>query len=329
MRASGVTSKDSTPPRPAALGHASVAPAGPFGAGPAAGMGEPPSSGLSLAITAMRRDLDAYAVGRSATGVADKDRTAELASALAGLEEIYAANFGGLDKPSRNDAGAVAAERHSRGHIQRVYRYSMMLTARIAPEHVNDPQFEYGFLLHDIGKIKVPASLLANPGILTDREWEVMKLHPEAGRALLAGIPYLSGASQIVYAHHERWNGEGYPRGLVGDEIPIGARILALCDAFDAITQDSPYRKASTIADARGEIHRGGRGQFWPEAVNAFLGLSVPDLEAVRDTALSTAHIVAPPSLSAASTGASGHLGEPVAKPVGWLARALAKRKGG
>jgi ribonuclease P protein subunit RPR2 len=248
---------------------------------------------------------------------------------LAGLKEIYAANFGGLDEPSRNRAAAIAAERHSRGHIQRVCRYSMMLTARVAPEHVNDPQFEYGFLLHDIGKIKLPASLLANPGTLTDREWEVMKQHPEAGRALLAGIPFLSGASQIVYAHHERWNGEGYPRGLVGDEIPIGARILALCDAFDAITQDSPYRKPSTIADARGEIHRGGRGQFWPEAVNAFLGLSVPDLEAVRETSLSTAAIVAPPSLSAARTGTLEHLEEPVAKPVGWLARALTKRRGG
>jgi HD-GYP domain-containing protein (c-di-GMP phosphodiesterase class II) len=329
MGTSGVMAKGSTPPSPGVLSHASVAPASPFSEGLVPGTGDAPSTGLSLAITAMRRDLDAYAVGHSATGVAERDRTAELASALAGLQEIYAANFGGLDEPSRNGAAAIAAERHSRGHIQRVYRYSMMLTARVAPEHVNDPQFEYGFLLHDIGKIKVPPSLLANPGVLTDREWEVMKQHPEAGRALLAGIPFLSGASQIVYAHHEHWNGEGYPRGLVGNEIPIGARILALCEAFDAITQDSSYRRASTIADARGEIHRGGRGQFWPEGVNAFLGLSVPDLEAVRDTSLSTPPIVAPPSLSAASTGTLGHLEEPVAKPVGWLARAIAKRRGG
>jgi HD-GYP domain-containing protein (c-di-GMP phosphodiesterase class II) len=244
------------------------------------------------------------------------------------LQEIYVANFGGLDELSRSGVAAIAADRHARGHIQRVCRYSMMLTARVAPEYVNDPQFEYGFLLHDIGEIKAPASLLANPGALTDREWEVMKQHPEAGRELLAGIPFLSGASQIVYAHHERWNGEGYPRGLVGDEIPIGARILALCDGFNAITQDSPYRKAATIADARGEIHRGGRGQFWPQAVNAFLELSVPDLEAVRDMWLSAGDIVAPPSPSAASTGALEHLEEPVAKPAGWLARALAKRRG-
>jgi HD-GYP domain-containing protein (c-di-GMP phosphodiesterase class II) len=329
MRTSGVMAKGSAPPSPGVLGHASVATAGPFSAGLVPGMDDAPSTGLSLAIAAMRRDLDAYEVGQRATGVTERDRSAELAAALAGLQEIYAANFGGLDKPSRNDAAAIAAERHSRGHIQRVCRYSMMLTARVAPEHVNDPQFEYGFLLHDIGKIKVPASLLANPGALTDREWEVMKQHPEAGRALLAGIPFLAGASQIVYAHHERWNGEGYPRGLVGNEIPIGARILALCDAFDAITQNSHYRKASTIADARGEIHRGGRGQFWPEGVNAFLGLSVPDLEAVRDTSSSTPHIVAPPSLSPASTGALERLEEPVTKPVGWLARALAKRRGG
>jgi ribonuclease P protein subunit RPR2 len=291
-------------------------------------MGDAPSTGLSLAIAAVRRDLDAYAEGRSATAAADRDRAAELAAALAGLQEIYVANFDGLDEPSRDGAAAIAADRHSRGHVQRVCRYSMMLTARIAPECVNDPQFEYGFLLHDIGKIKLPASLLANPGALTDREWEVMKQHPEAGRALLAGIPSLSGASQIVYAHHERWNGEGYPRGLVGDEIPIGARILALCDGFNAITQGSPYRRPATIADARGEIHRGGRGQFWPEAVNAFLDLSVADLEAVRDMWLSAAPIVALPSLNAVSTGAPEHLEEPAAKPVGWLARTLAKRRG-
>jgi HD-GYP domain-containing protein (c-di-GMP phosphodiesterase class II) len=324
MRTGGVMAKGSTPPRPGILGHASVATAGPF----SAGIDDAPSTGLSLAIAAVRRDLDACEVGQSARGVAERDRSAELAAALSGLQEVYAANFRSLDKPSRNDDAAIAAERHSRGHIQRVCRYSMMLTARVAPEHVNDPQFEYGFLLHDIGKIKVPASLLANPGAFTDREWEVMKQHPEAGRALLAGVPFLSGASQIVYAHHERWNGEGYPCGLVGNEIPIGARILALCDAFDAITQDSPYRKASTIADARGEIHRGGRGQFWPEGVNAFLSLSVPDLEAVRDTSSITPHIVAPPSLSAARTGILQHLEEPVAKPVGWLARTLAKRRG-
>jgi HD-GYP domain-containing protein (c-di-GMP phosphodiesterase class II) len=329
MRTTGVMSQGSTPPRPGVLGHASVVPAGPFSAGPGPGMDDTPSTGLSLAITAVRRDLEAYAVGRIATGPAERDRSTELAAALAGLQEIFAANLRSLDEPSRNGAAAIAAERRSRTHIQRVCRYSMMLTGRVAPEHVKDPQFEYGFLLHDIGKIKVPASLLATPGALTDREWEVMKQHPETGRALLAGIPFLSGASQIVYAHHERWNGEGYPRGLVGDEIPIGARILALCEAFDAITQDSPYRKASTIADARGEIHRGGRGQFWPEAVNAFLSLSVPDLEAVWDTSLSTTHIVAPPSLGAARTWTLEHLEEPAAKPVGWLARALAKRRGG
>jgi len=211
MRTTGVVPQGSTPARPGVLGHASVAPAGPFSAGPLPGMDDAPSAGLSLAITAVRRDLEAYAVGHAAAGVADRGRSAELATALAGLQEIYGANFGGVDEPSRNGVPAVAAERHSRDHIQRVCRYSMMLTARVAPEHVTDPQFEYGFLLHDIGKVKVPASLLANPGALTDREWEVMKQHPEAGRALLAGIPFLSGASQIVYAHHERWNGQNCP----------------------------------------------------------------------------------------------------------------------
>jgi response regulator RpfG family c-di-GMP phosphodiesterase len=251
-------------------------------------MGDAPSTGLSLAIAALRRDLYADVVSANATGLAGQDRSSELVATLAELEAIYATNFTGVDGQSGNGAAEG-----SRGHIQRVCRYAMMLTARVAPDHVRDPQFEYGFLLHDIGEITVPDSVRANPGTFTDREWKVMKQHPEAGRALLSGIPFFAGASEIVYAHHERWNGKGYPRGLVGDEIPVGARILALCDAFNAVTQDSRHRKASPIIDALGEIHRGGRGQFWPQAVSAFLSFSIADLEAVRGPFSSGAAIVA------------------------------------
>ena len=194
-------------------------------------------------------------------------------------------------------AGVVAknAERAG-GHLQRVCRYAMMLTAVVAPEHATDRQFEYGFLLHDIGKLMVPDGEPANPGALTVGEWELIKEHPERGRSLLEGIPFLSDACQIVHAHHERWDGKGYPRGLAGQRIPVGARILALCDAFDAMTQDRPYRKAASIVDARGEIHRGGRGQFWPAAVDAFLALPVADLEDVRRPGMQGTKTVEPPT---------------------------------
>ena len=112
------------------------------------------------------------------------------------------------------------------------------------PEHADDPQFEYGFLLHDIGKLAIPDAVLAKEGALTEAEWEQIRAHPAAGRNILARIPFLAGASEIVYAHHERWDGSGFPQGLVGDEIPLGARIFPLADAFDAMTTERPYRAA-------------------------------------------------------------------------------------
>jgi HD-GYP domain-containing protein (c-di-GMP phosphodiesterase class II) len=290
-----------------------------------------PSTGLTLAIAAMRRDLAVYAFDSSATDGAEPNRSLELAGALAGLEETYAQSVGGGSRPfSGAVAAAVAADESAGGHIQRVCRYAMLLTGLVAPEHANDPQFEYGFLLHDIGKLTVPESILANPGALSDDEWELMKRHPEAGRALLDGIPFLTEACRIIVAHHERWNGQGYPHGLAGDEIPVGARILALCDAFNAITQDRPYRKASSIADARGEIHRGGKGQFWPEAVSAFLDLSAAELEAVQQPlppGTDTVGSSASPA-GALSTRSSGSPTESsVSRSESRLARVFARRR--
>jgi hypothetical protein len=250
--------------------------------GPLATTDDVPSTGLLLATAAMGRDLAIYLADFSAADEAEPDYARRLAAARTRLEEIYAVSVGGSRQLLGAVAAAVAADESVGGHLQRVCRYAMSLTRLVAPEHVNDPQFEYGFLLHDIGKLTVPESILANPGALSDEEWEVMKRHPETGRLLLEGIPFLAGASQIVHAHHERWNGQGYPGALVGEEIPVGARILALCDAFNAITQDRPYRSATSIEVARGEIRRGAGGQFWPEAVNAFLDLSVAELEAAK-----------------------------------------------
>jgi HD-GYP domain-containing protein (c-di-GMP phosphodiesterase class II) len=227
-------------------------------------------------ITALRRQLDAYAVDFRATYLAEKDRSQQLAAALRELEETYIATVRGL---------AIAVEAKDEvtgGHIHRVCRYGMLLTALVAPDHADDPQFKYGFLLHDVGKLTVPDNVLTKPGALSESEWALMKQHPGSGRSILADIPFLEGAREIVYAHHERWDGNGYPRGLAGDEIPLGAQIFPLCDAFDAMTSDRPYRKASPVDHARDEIRKGGGGQFWPEAVDAFLSLPVDELEAVR-----------------------------------------------
>ncbi len=157
-----------------------------------------------------------------------------------------------------------------------------MMMEVIAPGAVVDHQYEYGFLLHDIGKLSVPDAVLGKKGSLTDEEWALMRLHPETGRRILDGIPFLAGAKQIVFAHHERWDGQGYPRGLRGEEIPLGARVFPIADSFDAMTSDRPYRKAMDTESARHEITEGNGTQFWPQAVDAFLGLSIERLEEVR-----------------------------------------------
>jgi ribonuclease P protein subunit RPR2 len=228
-------------------------------------------------IAALRRQLDAYAVDFRSTYLAERHSSGELAAALAELEETYKATVNGL---------AVAVEAKDEctgGHLQRVSRYGMMLTNLVAPEHASDPQFEYGFLLHDIGKLTVPDFVLTKAGSLTESEWELIRQHPESGRSILEGIPFLKGACEIVHAHHERWDGKGYPRGLAREEIPLGAQIFPLCDAFDAMTSDRPYRKALSIEEALGEVRQGAGTQFWPDAVEAFLSLPVGELRVVLD----------------------------------------------
>jgi HD-GYP domain-containing protein (c-di-GMP phosphodiesterase class II) len=251
---------------------------------------------LSLAIAALRRGIDASVIG--CTDIAELERSRELTAALAGLDETYIApEEGSFDLSSRVSAAAAAKDEHAGRQLRRVCRYATMLTAVVAPEHIGDPQFLYGFLLHDVGMVSVPDNVLSNPAALTDAEWALMKGHPEFGRSLLEPVPSLEDARQIVYAHHERWDGKGYPRALAGDEIPLGARILALCDSFNAMTQDRPYRNASSIADARREIYRGSGGQFWPLAVDAFLSFGVSELEDVRGPVPSGAEISQPSTL--------------------------------
>jgi ribonuclease P protein subunit RPR2 len=228
---------------------------------------------------AARRQLDAYAIDLRSTYHAEKDRSHELASALEELTKTYEWTVRGL-------AIAVEAkDEYTGGHLQRVSRYGMAITEVVAPDHAGDPQFEYGFLLHDVGKLVVPDAILMKEGPLNEQEWAVIRAHSEAGRTILDRIPFLTGATEIVYAHHERWDGRGYPRGLHGEEIPLGARIFPLADAFDAMTTRRPYREAISVEEARLELERGSGTQFCPSVVEAFMGIATDDLEAVRSEA--------------------------------------------
>ena len=156
-------------------------------------------------------------------------------------------------------------------HAQRVQHYAVTLTEAIDPGLLDDPSLEYGFLLHDVGKIGVPNEILEKRGPLTEAEWQLIRAHPTIGVGILAGVTLLQSTGiEIVRSHHERWDGDGYPDGLVATEIPLGARIFALADALDAMTSDRPYRTALSWERATDEILGQAGRQFDPLVVKAF-----------------------------------------------------------
>ncbi len=160
-------------------------------------------------------------------------------------------------------------------HADRVARLALRLAELVAPELAADPELEYGFLLHDLGKIGVADAILLKPGPLDPTELTIMRGHPLLGEQIVARIPYLGGlARSVVAAHHERWDGTGYPQGLAGTDIPLAARIFAVVDAFDAMTNDRPYRKALSFEVAVAEIERGAGTQFDPAVTRAFVSLA-------------------------------------------------------
>jgi HD-GYP domain-containing protein (c-di-GMP phosphodiesterase class II) len=159
-------------------------------------------------------------------------------------------------------------------HAGRVSRLAMRLAREVAPELPADPQLEFGFLLHDLGKIGVPDAILLKPGELTPDEMKRMRVHTILGERIVAQVPHLSGlAREVVAYHHERWDGHGYPYRLHGEEIPLTARIFAIVDAWDAMTNDRPYRRALAIETALSEIRAGSGTQFDPGLVDEFLAL--------------------------------------------------------
>jgi HD-GYP domain-containing protein (c-di-GMP phosphodiesterase class II) len=168
------------------------------------------------------------------------------------------------------------------GHCVRVADYSRILGERILGTRPQELQvLEYGALLHDIGKIAVPDAILRKDGPLTEEEWAVMRQHPCLGHEILYGIAFLSDSLPIVLYHHERFDGTGYPEGLGGEKIPIGARIFSAADAFDAMTADRHYRRALSLDEAMTELRRNSGSQFDPEVI-AVLESVAKDLYARR-----------------------------------------------
>ena len=156
-------------------------------------------------------------------------------------------------------------------HTEEVVRLAVGVAAELELELEAVRSVELGAVLHDIGKVRVPEAILNKPGALTEEEWEVMRTHPEVGEQILRPIQSLQSTLPIVRHHHERWDGSGYPDGLAGGAIPLGARIVAVCDAYRAMTEDRPYRTALPEAQARKELEQGTGAQFDAECVRALL----------------------------------------------------------
>jgi len=157
-------------------------------------------------------------------------------------------------------------------HALRVHRYASELTRALDPSLLNDPSLEYGFLLHDVGKLGIPDTILQKQAPLTESERQVMQQHTLLGAQILSGVALLQGEGlRVVRSHHERWDGSGYPDGLAGRAIPLGARIFALIDAVDAMTNERPYRSALTWEEAMDEILLENGKQFDPHVVAAFV----------------------------------------------------------
>ncbi len=173
-------------------------------------------------------------------------------------------------------------DNETQGHSYRVVEYALVVAEQLG---IGEPQLtaiRRGAILHDVGKIGVPDAVLRKPGKLDEREWIEMRRHPEIGYRMLEHVPFLAPSLDIVLSHQERFDGAGYPRGLKGEQIPLGARIFAVVDTFDAMTSDRPYRKALSIATSREEIERCSGTQFDPRVVAAFVSIEDATWQEIR-----------------------------------------------
>jgi putative nucleotidyltransferase with HDIG domain len=205
-----------------------------------------------------------------------KARTDQLQEALRNLERSYDITLEALgDALDFKDA-------ETQGHSRRVTAFTMAIAKEMGLPKEQIDVIARGAFLHDIGKIAIPDRILLKPGKLDDKEKEIMREHCYHGYQMLKKIPFLAEACDIVYSHQEHFDGKGYPRGLKGTEIPLGARIFSVADTLDAIISDRPYRAAKSLAEARKEIKAWSGRQFDPEVVEVFLKMPDDIFEYVR-----------------------------------------------
>jgi putative nucleotidyltransferase with HDIG domain len=180
-------------------------------------------------------------------------------------------------------ASAVEArDAYTGRHAERVAAYGLQIASAARMDLGDEPQIEFGFLLHDIGKVAVPDAILFKPGPLTPEERAIMQQHPVTGSEIVRDIGFLGAARHVIRSHHERWDGRGYPDRLAGTGIPLSARVFAVADALDALTTNRPYRRASSFGSARAIIVRDSGTHFDPEIIEAYDSLPDSLLEDIR-----------------------------------------------
>ncbi len=209
-----------------------------------------------------------------------EQRTVELDRALNSLEGAYRSTLKALT------AALETRDSETHGHSERVVSYSLRLGRECGLNSEQMKSLEFGSLLHDIGKIGVPDSILRKPAKLTEEEWERMREHPLHGQQILRGIEFLQGAARVVAQHHEKWDGSGYPLGLSREDIDVCARIFSVADAFDAITSDRVYRRGKSYEAAAQELDDWAGRQFDPKVVEAFHRVPKEDWEELHRRSL-------------------------------------------
>ena len=209
-----------------------------------------------------------------------EQRTSELDRALGSLEEAYRSTLKALT------TALETRDSETHGHSERVVSYSLRLGREYGLDESQLKSLEFGSLLHDIGKIGVPDSILRKPAKLTDDEWVRMREHPLHGQQILRGIEFLEGAARVVAQHHEKWDGSGYPLGLKDNDIDLCARIFAVADAYDAMTSDRVYRRGKSYEVAAKELDDWAGRQFDPKVVEAFHRVPKSDWEELHRLSL-------------------------------------------
>jgi ribonuclease P protein subunit RPR2 len=230
-------------------------------------------TGLVTRESELRQEVNRLRAELARRERAAADNQLQLERYAADLRDTFKQERARSQELVRALANAVEArDAYTRKHAERVAAYGLEIARAYGLPARSE--MEFGFLLHDIGKLAIKDSILWKPSALTDDERKQMETHPAKGAEIVQGIGFLEEAAKVVRSHHERWDGSGYPDGLAGEEIPIAARVFSVADVLDALTTDRPYRPASPLREARLIIVAASGSQFDPRVIDAFSSIT-------------------------------------------------------